>query len=185
MGGGEIIIKPFAERKYVPRENSIIGNTCLYGATGGEFFAAGRAGERFAVRNSGVSAVIEGVGDHGCEYMTRGTVVILGPTGKNFGAGMTGGVAYVLDQDSALKRNLNPELVLMEPLAEETDAVLVKELIYKHLERTDSELAKEILGDWPKFQQKFWKVRPIHVPSTQPVAPPPAPVVENVTGADK
>jgi glutamate synthase (NADPH/NADH) large chain/glutamate synthase (ferredoxin) len=185
MSGGEIIIKPFAERKYVPRENSIIGNTCLYGATGGEFFAAGRAGERFAVRNSGVSAVIEGVGDHGCEYMTRGTVVILGPTGKNFGAGMTGGVAYLLDQDSALKRNLNPELVLMEPLTEETDAVLVKELIYKHLERTESELAKEILADWPAFQQKFWKVRPIHVPSPQPVAPPPAPVVENVTGADK
>jgi glutamate synthase domain-containing protein 2/glutamate synthase domain-containing protein 1 len=185
MGGGEIIIKPFAERKYVPRENSIIGNTCLYGATGGEFFAAGRAGERFAVRNSGVSAVIEGVGDHGCEYMTRGTVVILGPTGKNFGAGMTGGVAYLLDQDSALKRNLNPELVLMEPLTEEIDAVLVKELIYKHLERTESELAKEILADWPAFQQKFWKVRPIHVPSPQPVAPPPAPVVENVTGADK
>jgi glutamate synthase (NADPH/NADH) large chain/glutamate synthase (ferredoxin) len=185
MSGGEIIIKPFAERKYVPRENSIIGNTCLYGATGGEFFAAGRAGERFAVRNSGVSAVIEGIGDHGCEYMTRGTVVILGPTGKNFGAGMTGGVAYLLDQDSALKRNLNPELVLMEPLTEETDAVLVKELIYKHLERTESELAKEILADWPAFQQKFWKVRPIHVPSPQPVAPPPAPVVENVTGADK
>ncbi|MBV8098448.1 MAG: glutamate synthase subunit alpha, partial [Verrucomicrobia bacterium] len=185
MGGGEIIIKPFAERKYVARENSIIGNTCLYGATGGEFFAAGRAGERFAVRNSGVSAVIEGVGDHGCEYMTRGTVVILGPTGKNFGAGMTGGVAYVLDQDSALKRNLNPELVSMEPLTEETDAVLVKGLVYKHLERTESELAKEILGDWAAFQQKFWKVRPIHVPSAQPVAPPPAPVVENVTGVDK
>jgi glutamate synthase (ferredoxin) len=185
MGGGEIIIKPFAERKYVARENSIIGNTCLYGATGGEFFAAGRAGERFAVRNSGVSAVIEGVGDHGCEYMTRGTIVILGPTGKNFGAGMTGGVAYVLDQDSALKRNLNSELVLMEPLSEEADAVLVKELIYKHLERTESEVAKEILADWAAFQQKFWKVRPIHVPSPQPVAPPPTPVVENVTGVDK
>jgi glutamate synthase domain-containing protein 3 len=182
MGGGEIIIKPFGERKYVPRENSIIGNTCLYGATGGQFFAAGRAGERFAVRNSGVSAVIEGVGDHGCEYMTRGTVVILGPTGKNFGAGMTGGVAYVLDEHSALKRNLNPELVLMEPLSEESDTVLVKELIYKHLERTESELAKEILGDWAAFQQKFWKVRPIYVPSVQSVAVPPVPLVEKATG---
>jgi len=180
MGGGEIIIKPFAERKYVARDNSIIGNTCLYGATGGEFFAAGRAGERFAVRNSGVSAVIEGVGDHGCEYMTRGTVMILGPTGKNFGAGMTGGVAYVLDQDSALKRNLNPELVLMEPLTDETDEILVKELIYKHLERTESELAKEILADWAAFQQKFRKVRPIYVPPA-PVAPPPAPLVEKAT----
>jgi len=185
MGGGEIIIKPFAERKYVARENSIIGNTCLYGATGGEFFASGRAGERFAVRNSGVSAVIEGVGDHGCEYMTRGTVVILGPTGKNFGAGMTGGVAYILDEDSALKRNLNPELVLMEPLSDESDAVLVKELIYKHLERTESELAKEILGEWAVFQQKFWKVRPIYVPSVQAVAVPPAPLVEKATGVDK
>jgi glutamate synthase (NADPH/NADH) large chain len=114
--------------------------------------------------------------------MTRGTVVILGPTGKNFGAGMTGGVAYVLDEDSALKRNLNPELVLMEPLSEESDTVLVKELIYKHLERTESELAKEILGDWAAFQQKFWKVRPIYVPSVQTVAVPPAPLVEKATG---
>jgi glutamate synthase domain-containing protein 2/glutamate synthase domain-containing protein 1/glutamate synthase domain-containing protein 3 len=185
MSGGEIIIKPFADRKYVARENSIIGNTCLYGATGGEFFAAGRAGERFAVRNSGVSAVIEGVGDHGCEYMTRGNVVILGPTGKNFGAGMTGGVAYVLDQDAALKRNLNPELVLMEPLTDEKDEVLVKELIYKHLERTESELAKDILADWGAFQQKFWKVRPISVPSIPSATPPPAPLVEKATGVDK
>ncbi|MGA7129972.1 MAG: glutamate synthase-related protein, partial [Chthoniobacterales bacterium] len=185
MSGGEIIIRPFSERKYLARENSIIGNTCLYGGTGGEFFAAGRAGERFAVRNSGVTAVIEGVGDHGCEYMTRGIAVILGPTGKNFGAGMTGGVAYILDQDSALKRNLNPELVLMEALTDETDVVLVKELVYKHLERTESELAKEILADWASFQQKFWKVRPIYVPSVQPVAPAPGQLIEKATSVDK
>jgi glutamate synthase (NADPH) large chain len=129
--------------------------------------------------------VIEGVGDHGCEYMTRGTAVILGLTGKNFGAGMTGGVAYVLDQDSALKRNLNQELVLMEPLTDETDVVLVKELVYKHLERTDSELAKEILADWASFQQRFWKVRPIYIPSVQPVAPPAGPLVEKATSVDK
>src|ERR1700756_5909297 len=116
MGGGEIIIKPFAERKYVARENSIIGNTCLYGATGGEFFAAGRAGERFAGRNSGVSAVIEGVGEHGCEYMTRGRVLVLGKTGKNFGAGMTGGIAYVLDLDDSFPVHLNRELVTNERL---------------------------------------------------------------------
>src|SRR6202022_4892830 len=94
MGGGEIVVKPPTDRKYVAHENSIVGNTCLYGATGGEFFAAGRAGERFGVRNSGVVAVIEGVGDHGSEYMTGGVLLVLGRTGKNFGAGMTGGVAY-------------------------------------------------------------------------------------------
>ncbi|MBV9275328.1 MAG: glutamate synthase large subunit, partial [Verrucomicrobia bacterium] len=177
MAGGEIILKPFPNRKYEAHENSIIGNTCLYGATGGEFFAAGRAGERFAVRNSGVVAVIEGVGDHGCEYMTRGTVVILGDTGKNFGAGMTGGTAYVLDLNSTLPRYLNAELVLAEPLTDPADDVLVKELIYKHLERTESERAKEILADWARFQQKFWKVRPIHIPAVQRAAEPAAPLV--------
>jgi glutamate synthase domain-containing protein 3 len=98
---------------------------------------------------------------------------------------MTGGVAYILDQDSALKRNLNPELVLMEALTDETDVVLVKELVYKHLERTESELAKEILADWATFQQKFWKVRPIYVPSVQPVAPPPGQLIEKATSVDK
>ena len=166
MGGGEIVVKPPTDRKYVAHENSIVGNTCLYGATGGEFFAAGRAGERFCVRNSGVTAVIEGVGDHGSEYMTGGVLLVLGSTGKNFGAGMTGGVAYVLDLDDSFPLNLNPELVVLERLETEADIVTVKKLVYKHLERTESDRAKEILGDWHRYEPKFWKIRPIHVPTS-------------------
>src|SRR5215469_7103181 len=161
MSGGEIIVKPPAKRKYVAHENSIVGNTCLYGATGGEFFGAGRAGERFGVRNSGVTAVIEGVGDHGCEYMTGGVVLVLGRTGKNFGAGMTGGVAFVLDLDGAFPISLNPELVKAYPLEAEEEVLTVKELIYKHLERTERDRARAILSDWTLYQGKFWKVEPI------------------------
>jgi glutamate synthase (NADPH/NADH) large chain/glutamate synthase (ferredoxin) len=165
MGGGEIVVKPPANRKYVAHENSIIGNTCLYGGTGGEFYAAGLAGERFAVRNSGVIAVIEGVGDHGCEYMTGGAVLVLGGTGKNFGAGMTGGVAYVLDLDDTFPVRLNTELVVHERLGTAEDIVAVKALVYKHLERTESDRAKEILGDWHRYEAKFWKIRPISLPT--------------------
>jgi glutamate synthase domain-containing protein 2/glutamate synthase domain-containing protein 1/glutamate synthase domain-containing protein 3 len=178
MGGGEIVVRPSANRKFVAHENSIVGNTCLYGATGGSFFAAGRAGERFAVRNSGATAVIEGIGDHGCEYMTGGTVVVLGKTGKNFGAGMTGGTAYVLDLDGTFSISLNPELVTSERLGSEADILRVKELVYKHLERTESDRAKEILADWGQFQQRFWRIRPIAVaPISKPVV---ASSVENV-----
>ncbi len=169
MGGGEIVVKPPANRKYVAHENSIVGNTCLYGGTGGGFFAAGRAGERFGVRNSGVTAVIEGVGDHGCEYMTGGAVLVLGETGKNFGAGMTGGVAYVLDLDDTFPLKLNAELVVHERLVEEEDIVAVQGLVYKHLERTESDRAKEILGDWHRYESKFWKIRPIHIPTAPKV----------------
>jgi glutamate synthase (NADPH/NADH) large chain/glutamate synthase (ferredoxin) len=165
MGGGEIVVKPPTDRKYVAHENSIVGNTCLYGATGGEFFAAGRAGERFCVRNSGVTAVIEGVGDHGSEYMTGGVLLVLGNTGKNFGAGMTGGLAYVLDLDDSFPANVNHELVTIERLEAEADIVTVKKLVYKHLERTESDRAKEILGDWQRYEPKFWKIRPIHIPA--------------------
>jgi len=164
MGGGEIIVRPPETRTYVAHENSIVGNTCLYGATGGLFFAAGCAGERFAVRNSGVTAVIEGVGDHGCEYMTAGRVLVLGRTGKNFGAGMTGGIAYVLDLDDSFPMDLNRELVTHERLEREEDIIAVKELIYKHLERTESDRAKEILGDWNRYQSNFWKIRPVNLP---------------------
>jgi glutamate synthase domain-containing protein 2/glutamate synthase domain-containing protein 1/glutamate synthase domain-containing protein 3 len=169
MGGGEIVVKPPVNRSYVAHENSIVGNTCLYGGTGGEFYAAGRAGERFGVRNSGVTAVIEGLGDHGCEYMTGGAVLVLGGTGKNFGAGMTGGVAYVLDLDDSFPQRLNTELVVHERLGAEADIIAVKELVYKHLERTESERAKEILGDWHRYEPKFWKIRPIHIPTTPKV----------------
>jgi glutamate synthase domain-containing protein 2/glutamate synthase domain-containing protein 1/glutamate synthase domain-containing protein 3 len=164
MGGGEIIVRPPETRTYVAHENSIVGNTCLYGGTGGFFFASGRAGERFAVRNSGVTAVIEGVGDHGCEYMTAGRVLVLGRTGKNFGAGMTGGIAYVLDLEDSFPMDLNRELVTHERLECEEDIIAVKELIYKHLERTESDRAKEILSDWNRYQSNFWKIRPINLP---------------------
>src|SRR4029077_3025331 len=164
MGGGEIVVPPPITRPYVAHENSIVGNTCLYGGTGGMFFAAGRAGERFAVRNSGVTAVIEGVGDHGCEYMTGGRVLVLGGTGKNFGAGMTGGIAYVLDLDDSFPIALNHELVTHQRLEHEEDIIAVKELVYKHLERTESDRAKEILSDWNRYQSNFWKIRPISLP---------------------
>ncbi|HEY0789591.1 MAG TPA: glutamate synthase large subunit [Chthoniobacterales bacterium] len=169
MSGGEIVVKPMAHHRFVAHENSIVGNTCLYGATGGRFFAAGRAGERFGVRNSGAVAVVEGVGDHCCEYMTGGKILVLGRTGKNFGAGMTGGIAYVLDLDNFFGRNLNAELVVREPLTREEDVVLVKELIYQHLEKTESQRAREILGSWSTYQAKLWKVCP-----TQPVLKAPA-----------
>ena len=179
MGGGEIVVKPPTDRKYVAHDNSIVGNTCLYGATGGEFFAAGRAGERFCVRNSGVTAVIEGVGDHGSEYMTGGLLLVLGRTGKNFGAGMTGGVAYVLDLDDTFPAKLNPELVSLERLETEVDIVTVQKLIYKHLERTESDRAKEILGDWDRYEPKFWKIRPTHIPAA------PKPVLAPVRAAEE
>ncbi len=159
MSGGEIAVRPPAKRAFVAAENAIVGNTVLYGATGGRLFVCGRAGERFAVRNSGATAVVEGVGDHGCEYMTNGTVIILGRTGKNFGAGMTGGTAYVLDEEGAFESRCNLSIVSLERLGEE-DATLLKEWIYKHLEATESERAREILVAWPNYAGKFWKVVP-------------------------
>src|SRR3984893_1222240 len=183
MGGGEIVLKLSPGAKYLAHENFIAGNTCLYGATGGAFFAAGRAGERFAVRNSGATAVIEGVGDHGCEYMTRGTVLVLGTTGKNFGAGMTGGTAYVLDLKEEFLIDLNPELVAATRLVEEEDIITVKELIYKHLERTESSRAKEILTQWPAYQDKFWRVRPTYVPPAEKPAPVQVPTTLEASGA--
>jgi glutamate synthase (NADPH/NADH) large chain/glutamate synthase (ferredoxin) len=122
-------------------------------------FANGRAGERFAVRNSGGVAVVEGIGDHGCEYMTGGTVVVLGSTGKNFGAGMTGGSGYVLDLEEQFEELYNPGLVVPERLTEE-DTVVLQQLIYRHLEATDSARAREVLGNWPKYGGLFWKVTP-------------------------
>lgn len=156
MCGGEIIIRPPVGVKFNSWENSILGNTVMYGATGGSLFACGRGGERFCVRNSGGTAVVEGVGDHGCEYMTGGTVVILGEIGKNFGAGMSGGTAYILDEDGSFESMHNPEMIHGVALNEE-DETLVKELIYKHLERTDSALAKSILDNWTDHSAKFIK----------------------------
>ncbi len=163
MAGGHLIIRPPDEAQYVARDTAIIGNTCLYGATGGALFAAGRAGERFAVRNSGAIAVIEGSGDHCCEYMTDGVVVVLGRTGVNFGAGMTGGFAYVLDIDRQFVDRYNHELIDIHRInTESMEAHLhhLRSLIMQHVEATDSKWGEQILDDFRTFLPKFWIVKP-------------------------
>ena len=159
MCGGEIMIMPPFGRA-TAAQDVIIGNTVLYGATGGTLYASGRAGERFCVRNSGALAVVEGVGDHGCEYMTNGTVVVLGSTGKNFGAGMTGGIAYVFDADGNFKERYNKQLVGLSRLDNEKDVKYLQAVIYRHLELTDSQRAREILNGWQEYSYMFWKVTP-------------------------
>ena len=160
MAGGEIIIRPPDEAAFVWHKNVIMGNTCLYGATGGYLYAAGRAGERFAVRNSGSIAVLEGLGDHGCEYMTGGIVVVLGETGRNFGAGMTGGRAYVLDQARVFDKRVNLELVELEQLEAGEDVDIARTLVERHFVATQSNLALEILTNWEDYQKLFWMVIP-------------------------
>ncbi|MDB4793646.1 glutamate synthase large subunit [Methylacidiphilales bacterium] len=160
MSGGEIILVPSPSAKFDPAQNSICGNTVLYGATGGALYIRGRAGERFAVRNSGATTVVEGIGDHGCEYMTNGQVVVLGATGKNFAAGMSGGIAYVLDQEGIFEKRCNRAMVNLQRLSGAEEISALKGIIYKHLEMTESGRAKEILGDWPRFEPLFWKVVP-------------------------
>jgi len=171
MHGGEIIIRPPSDAKYEWAANQIIGNTCLYGATGGRFFAAGRAGERFCVRNSGGTALVEGLGDHGCEYMTGGCVVVLGEIGRNFGAGMSGGRAYVFDPNNKVPENLNPAMVGLERLIDEDETKAVQKLVYEHLEFTESPLANEILKNWTDSAAQFWCVVP-HPPEAKPAAKP-------------
>ncbi|MEY2613450.1 MAG: hypothetical protein RL069_2262, partial [Planctomycetota bacterium] len=160
LSGGRIIIYPDRRASFKPEDNIIIGNVCLYGSTMGELFVRGRAAERFAVRNSGCYAVIEGVGDHGCEYMTGGRVVILGETGRNFAAGMSGGVAYVLDDIDALRIRTNLGTVELEALSEPADIEEVHTLVSKHAELTGSTVAKDLLKDWKSSVQKFVKVMP-------------------------
>ncbi|MDA7614125.1 glutamate synthase large subunit [Verrucomicrobiales bacterium] len=160
MCGGEIIIKPPTNRGFTPHENSIIGNTVMYGSTGGHLFANGRAGERLCVRNSGGTAIVEGCGDHGCEYMTNGLVFILGPTGKNFGAGMSGGLAYIYDEEGNFEKLYNPEMVEAKALDGEEDEKFLQSYIYQHIEKTDSERAKAIMADWASAKAKFVKVVP-------------------------
>ena len=133
----------------------------MYGATSGEAYIAGMAGERFCVRNSGATAVVEGVGEHGCEYMTGGRAVILGPTGKNFAAGMSGGIAYVLDEDNHLYRNLNKDLVLMEKVEIKADKLELKEILEKHLKYTGSKKAKKVLDNFEEYLPKFKKIIPV------------------------
>jgi glutamate synthase domain-containing protein 2/glutamate synthase domain-containing protein 1/glutamate synthase domain-containing protein 3 len=170
MGGGEIIIRPPAgvAEEFATHENAIIGNAVLYGATAGRLFAAGRAGERFCVRNSGAIAVVEGVGDHSCEYMTGGVAVILGETGRNFGAGMTNGTAYVYDPHGPLLHRYNPELVRLERIIEPEDSQFLRQLIFMHAEKTGSRRARQILDGWSDNLLHFWKVEPRSKPRSAP-----------------
>ncbi len=160
MAGGEIIVRPREDAALTPQENAIIGNTVMYGATGGSLYAAGLAGERLCVRNSGGRAVVEGCGDHGCEYMTGGVTVVLGQTGRNFGAGMSGGVAYVLDTDGSFRGNLNLEMVTLERVSLGIDEELLKVMIERHAALTNSPKAKALLANWQQTLTQFWKVAP-------------------------
>lgn len=161
MAGGRIVIKPHSGVAFKAEEATIAGNTCLYGATGGELFASGRAGERFAVRNSGATAVVEGIGDNGCEYMTGGVITILGKTGINFGAGMTGGFAYVLDTDGKFSNRINPELVEGLSIVDlATHQEHLRGLIYRHVELTRSSLGERILANWDDYVARFVLVKP-------------------------
>ena len=161
LSGGKIIVYPPEASTFVPQENIIIGNVVLYGATGGALFARGVAGERFAVRNSGAVAVVEGAGDHCCEYMTGGRVVVLGRTGRNFGAGMSGGIAYVYDEAGDFSSRCNMEMVALERLEDSEDLDLVRGLMERHLEYTGSAVAEGLLGDWPRAAERFVKVMPL------------------------
>ena len=160
MHGGEIVITPPTAATYDPAANVIIGNTCLYGATGGILFANGQAGERFAVRNSQAQAVVEGTGDHCCEYMTGGVVVVLGHVGRNVGAGMTGGLAYFLDEDGSFPAKVNPEIVKIQRVITPAGEQQLKELIQAHVDRTRSPKAQAILANWSTFLPLFWQVVP-------------------------
>ena len=161
LSGGKLIVYPPKGVQYKHNENIIIGNVALYGATSGKAFINGVAGERFAVRNSGVTAVVEGVGDHGCEYMTGGRVAVLGKTGKNFAAGMSGGVAYVLDMDSDLYMNVNKQMVNIERVSSKYDVNELKSMIKEHVSYTNSEIGKEILDNFTEYLPKFKKIIPI------------------------
>lgn len=161
LSGGKLAVRPSAKAQFKAEDNIIIGNVALYGATAGEVYINGVAGERFCVRNSGAVAVVEGVGEHGCEYMTGGRVVVLGPTGKNFAAGMSGGIVYLLDEHNQLYRNLNKEMVLMEKVETKFDKAELKSLIRRHVQHTDSEKGKQVLADFEAYLPKFKKIIPI------------------------
>ena len=160
LSGGKLIVRVPEKAKYKAEENIIIGNVALYGATGGSAFINGVAGERFAVRNSGANAVVEGVGEHGCEYMTGGRVVVLGKTGKNFAAGMSGGIAYVLDISNTLYRNLNKAMISIEKVENKYDKKELKDLIEAHVKATGSKLGTEILADFDSYLPHFKKLIP-------------------------
>jgi glutamate synthase (ferredoxin) len=161
LSGAKLIIRPPEEATFTAEENILIGNVAFYGAIRGEAYIRGMAGERFCVRNSGATAVVEGIGDHGCEYMTGGRAVILGPTGRNFAAGMSGGVAYVLDETGDFAKNrCNLEMVDLDPL-EEDDIEALRSMIEKHCAYTGSTVARRILDQWEDSLKKFIKVIPV------------------------
>jgi len=160
LSGGRIVVYPPAGSPFAPEENIIIGNVGLYGATSGEAYICGMAGERFAVRNSGVDAVVEAVGDHGCEYMTGGRVVVLGSAGRNFGAGMSGGIAYVLDEAGDFPARVNTQMVGIERLEDPEEIARVRGMIERHLELTRSARARYVLAGWERLLSKFVAVVP-------------------------
>ena len=160
LSGGKLIVYPPKRSTFKADENILIGNTVLYGATGGEAFFSGIAGERFGVRNSGANAIVEGVGDHGCEYMTGGRVIVLGHTGRNFAAGMSGGIAYVFDEKGYFTQRCNQGMVELGPISQVDEAKWVKEMIQRHLRYTQSERASKLLEDWDNTLQKFVRVMP-------------------------
>ena len=164
LSGGEVVIYPpkTMPASFKTVDNIIVGNVAFYGATSGEAYIAGKAGERFCVRNSGVHAVIESVGDHGCEYMTGGTVVVLGSTGRNFAAGMSGGIAYVVDEDGSFESKLNKEMVSLYELKDcgQTDIDNLRKMIERHVEYTDSKRGRMILENWEDWVAKIRKVMP-------------------------
>jgi len=160
LSGAKVIIKVPEKATIVPEDNVITGNVTLYGATSGEVYINGKAGERFCVRNSGAQAVVEGIGDHGCEYMTGGVAVVLGEVGRNFGAGMSGGIAFVLDSKGTFRNNCNSEALNLDPVVLEEDINVLKTLITNHYNATLSPLAQRILEQWEQYLPKFIKVLP-------------------------
>jgi glutamate synthase domain-containing protein 3 len=160
LSGGRVIVYPPKNSTFAAEENILVGNVCMYGATSGEVFLRGCAAERFSVRNSGANAVVEGVGDHGCEYMTGGRVVILGKTGRNFAAGMSGGIAYVMDREEDFRLKCNLGTVGLERIESAEEEQFVKELVTRHLELTGSTVAKGVLDNWSAFVAGCVKVMP-------------------------
>ena len=160
LSGGKIIVRPSRRATFTWENNIIIGNVAFYGATAGEAYISGIAGERFCVRNSGANVVVEGVGDHGCEYMTGGTVIVLGETGKNFAAGMSGGVAYVLDMTNDFQVKCNQAQVYLDPIQDESELQLVHQMIEKHVQYTHSPLGERVLNSWADMSKKFLRVIP-------------------------
>ena len=198
LSGGRLAVFPPKESTFKSEENIIVGNVACYGATGGEVFVRGVAGERFCVRNSGATVVVEGVGDHGCEYMTGGRVVVLGKTGRNFAAGMSGGIAYVLDVNGDFAKRCNREMVDLETLVDADEIGQLQDLIMKHVALTGSAYVEKMLSDWAGLQRRIVKVMPReykralaeqakrereaqHVPSAS--APPAVPVAVIAKGA--